>query len=253
MAEPAAKQPHTAFVLHRRPWRETSLLVELFTADAGRIGAVARGARRGSRRQAMLCEPFVELQVAWRGRGDLAQLVSAETLAVAAQRVTGPALFSGFYLNELLVRMLRRHDPYPELYQAYRGALSALAAGLQVEPTLRLFERQLLGETGYGLQLACDSGSGAPLEAEAWYRYEAERGPFRVAGPQASGLVVSGRTLLALAQGAFDNDAQLRECKRLLRTILATHLGGKPLRSRELFPRQPEHRPRRADTGGGRV
>lgn len=228
----ATLQP--AFVLHRRPYRETSLLVELLTRDDGRVGVVARGARR--RRGAPPLEPFVEFQVHWHGRGDLGQLLAAESVA-PPRRLLGAALYSGFYLNELLLRLLRRHDPHPELYADYAAALAALeataAAGL--EPVLRLFECRLLEACGYGLQLREEAAGGTPLEPATLYRYEPERGPIAVTGAGRDGLLVHGQALLALAAGRLEATRDLRELKRLLRALLAPHLGPRPLTSRELF------------------
>lgn len=224
-----------AFVLHRRAWRESSLLVELLTLEGGRVGVVARGARR-RRGPLAACEPFVELQVAWRGRGELGQLVTAEP-GGPGWRLHGDALFSGLYLNEVLLRLLRRHDPHPGLFSAYRETLAGLAAGAAVEPLLRRFERQLLDESGYGLLLTEEAGNGVPIEPAARYRYDLEHGPVRVDGAQAGGLVLSGASLLALADGELHDATVLAECKRLLRSALAPHLGPRPLRSRELFRR----------------
>lgn len=230
-----ALQP--AFVLHRRPYRETSLLVELLTRQDGRVGVVARGARR--RRGAAPLEPFVEFQVRWHGRGDLGQLLAAESVAPPRQ-LQGAALYSGFYLNELLLRLLRRHDPHPELYADYATALAALQAtsapgATGVEPVLRLFECRLLEACGYGLQLREEAAGGTPLEPATLYRYEPERGPIAVTGAGRDGLLVHGQALLALAAGRLEAARDLHELKRLLRALLAPHLGPRPLTSRELF------------------
>ena len=227
----AALQP--AFVLHRRPYRETSLLAELFARDAGRVGVVARGARR--RRGLAPLEPFRELGVHWRGRGELGQLDQAEPLS-PAPALRGSALYSGFYLNELLLRLLRRHDPHPELYADYTAALAALATpGTAVEPVLRLFESRLLAACGYGLQLDANAADGAPLEPDLLYRYVPEHGPVPVEGTGAGGLLVHGRALLALAAGRPAEVSDLPELKRLLRALLEPHLGSRPLASRALF------------------
>jgi len=228
-----ALQP--AFVLHRRPYRETSLLVELLTRGDGRVGVVARAARR-RRRGVPPLEPFVELQVRWRGRGDLGQLLDAESSS-APLRLRGTALYSGFYLNELLMRMLRRHDPHAELFDDYATALAALdAVGTEgVEPVLRLFESQLLKACGYGLQLREEAVTGTELDPDTLYRYEPETGPVTVASDARGGLLVHGRALLALAAGRPKAESDLRELKQVLRGVLAPHLGSRPLASRALF------------------
>jgi DNA repair protein RecO (recombination protein O) len=225
-----AQQP--AFVLHRRPYRETSLLVELFARDAGRVGVVARGGRR---RGVVPLEPFVEFEARWRGRGDLGRLLGAEP-AAPPRALHGDALYSGFYVNELLLRLLRRHDPHPALYADYLTTLDALVtAGETVEPVLRLFERQLLEACGYGLQLAEDADDGTPLRPDGLYRYQPEHGPVAARDGARGGLLVHGRALLALAGGRPEDRRDLRELKRLLRALLEPHLGPRPLASRGLF------------------
>ena len=242
-----ALQP--AFVLHRRPYRETSLLVELLTQTDGRVGVVARAARR--RRGAPPLEPFVELQVRWRGRGDLGQLLDAEG-TTSPLRLSGTALYSGFYLNELLLRMLRRHDPHPELYADYSSALAELTAAgpMAVEPVLRLFECRLLEACGYGLQLREEATNGTAIDPEALYRYEPETGPVAVADDVRGGLLVHGRALLALAAAQVESATDLRELKRLLRGVLAPHLGSRPLTSRALFRGQGRSGTPAPDGGG---
>ncbi|MDX1593074.1 MAG: DNA repair protein RecO [Gammaproteobacteria bacterium] len=224
-----------AYVLHRRPYRESSLLVELLTRDEGRVGVVARGARQKRGRDAL--EPFVELLARWRVRGDLGQLHHAEAVA-SSPRPQGRALYSGFYLNELLMRMLRRHDPHPELFACYAETLSALAGpahDLALEVELRLFEARLLEACGYGLELRVDAVSGAPLDPDGLYRYEPELGPVASDGAARGGLLVHGRALHALAAGRLESRDDLRELKSLLRGLLAPHLGPRPLASRALF------------------
>jgi DNA repair protein RecO (recombination protein O) len=223
-----------AFVLHRRAYRESSLLVELLTRDAGRVGVVARGARR--RRGSTPLEPFVGLLVQWGGRGELGQLRAVER-AEPAPRLVGTALYSGFYLNELLVRLLRRHDPHPEIHAGYAATLSALATTSteRIEALLRLFESRLLEACGYGMELRVEVENGTPLDPEARYRYDPERGPIPVGEEASGGLLVHGSALLALASGRLGEARDLRELKPLMRGVLAPHLGARPLASRALF------------------
>ena len=220
-----------AYVLHRRPYRDTSLLVEAFSRDHGRIGLVARGARRPRSSLAGLLQPFHPLLLSWTGKGDLFTLVGAEADGRAAVPA-GRNLYAGFYLNELLLRLLRRHDPCAELFEVYAVILGHVAAGEDVEWALRLFERHLLEALGYGLSLL-ETAEGLPVEAGECYRYQLENGPR--AGATAEGIAVSGRALLALASGEAP-DAEAREqAKRLLRATLRLYLGEKPLQSRELY------------------
>ncbi len=232
------------YILHSRPYRNTSLLLDVFSREQGRGVLVARGARRARSPLQGLLQPFAPLLLSWQGAGEVQTLTAAESAAPAIA-LQGGRLLSGFYLNELLLRLLGRHDPHPDLYDAYGHTLQALAAGghdAREQASLRIFESFLLRELGYGLQLEQDSHSGEPLRADACYCYEPERGPRRLGAGQdcEHGLAVQGRTLLALRRGELDlNDAQLlREAKRLMRMSLAPHLGERPLKSRELYLQQ---------------
>ena len=227
-----ALQP--AFLLHRKPYRDTSLLIEAISAEHGRLGLVARGARGRRGGLQGLLQPFQGLLLSWSGRGELATLTSAEPNGIPLS-LRGDALISGFYLNELMLRLLPRHDPHPELYQRYVETLQSLAASGQDEWTLRLFERDLLQELGYGLLLTHEGGSGEMVEPEARYCYHPEFGPQRLVHPDEQCLDVHGLTLLTLEQGGEADDRTRMESKRLMRMILSRYLGPKPLASRELF------------------
>ncbi|GIX22045.1 MAG: DNA repair protein RecO [Gammaproteobacteria bacterium] len=219
-----------AYLLHTRPYRNTSLLLEAFSREHGRLGLVARGVCRPGHRWRPLLQPFRLLRLSWQGRGDLGTLSAAEPEG-PAKPPAGPLLIAGFYLNELLYRLLHRHDPHPPLFDAYHDSLRALAAGAPVEPCLRRFEWILLRESGYGLELRVDA-QGSPIDPDRRYRYDPERGA--VPDPQG---VAAGATLLALAAGRFDEPAFWPEMKRLLGGVLRHHLGGRPLHSRRLWRR----------------
>jgi DNA repair protein RecO (recombination protein O) len=227
------------YILHQRPYRDTSALLELWTRDHGRVGAVARGVRTARSRWRGLLQPFRPLLLSWSGRGELVTLTGAECEASAAL-LGGRAVLSGFYLNELLLRLLPRHDPHPVLFDRYGGTLEDLRRAASYERALRLFERSLLEELGYGLALDCDAETGDAIVPERLYRYELERGPVAVPSGVHSALVVRGATLLGLARGELEEEGVLQEAKRLMRAALALYLGDRPLRSRELFsvPRQ---------------
>ena len=220
---------HTAYILHRTPYRETSLLVEAFTAESGRVGLVARGARRRRGAGAPL-EPFIPLLLSWGGRGELGTLTSAEPRS-GPQALPGRRVLSGFYLNELLLRLLQRHDPCPELFAAYEETLLRLCTDDEAW-TLRRFEIQLLEALGYGLNLV-GTIDGEPVQSASRYCYHLERGPAPASGD--GGLLVHGETLLTLASEGEPSVRTLVEAKRLLRAALALYLGDRPLRSRELF------------------
>jgi DNA repair protein RecO (recombination protein O) len=244
-----------AFVLHRRPWRDSSLILDIFSLNHGRCSLIARGARRPSARLHGLLQPFNPLLLSWTQKGELGTLTAAEGRGMLA--LQGRAVISGFYVNELLMKLLARHDAHPELYQAYECVLAELAAaGMGPETggeqrALRRFEKILLDETGYGLVLDRDT-DGAPVDAGAEYDYYPERGPVLVATGVRDSLDakhcvrVSGRSLLALDRGELDDAAILREVRSLMRLALAVCLGGRVLHSRTLF--RP---PAGADGAGG--
>lgn len=220
-----------ALILHRRPYRETSLLLEVFTRDSGRLGIVARGAKR---RNAALLQPFVPLLLRWGGRGELRTLKQAEPRG-RLDLPQGRSLISAFYLNELLLRLIHRDDPHPELFQRYEQTLVSLSEPAEIEWTLRLFERDLLDALGYGLSLESDV-SGASVRAGQCYCYDLEIGPRPFDGaPCPPGGRVSGETLQALASGGKPGRSELQEAKGLMRRTLALYLGERPLRSRELM------------------
>lgn len=223
------------FVLHHYPYGETSLLLEAFTYAFGRVGIVARGVRRAGKAFAgAQLRPFQPLLLTWAGRGDLGTLVRAEA-PEAAIELKGNAMWCAFYVNELVLRLLHRHEAHADLYVAYDGVLRALAATDCQECVLRIFEKRLLAALGYGLALLRDAHSGEPVHAAAVYRYIADEGPVAAAGARSEGLMVRGSTLIALAREESMDADQLREAKMLLRAALAPLLGGKPLYTRSLF------------------
>jgi len=223
-----------AYLLHRKPYRDTSLLIEAFTQSYGRIGLVARGARSRRGGQAALLQPFQPLLLSWSGRGDLHTLTAVEPQQNPLN-LKGDSLISGFYLNELLMRLLPRHDPHPQLFQRYAQTLLLVSDSGMDEWLLRLFERDLLQEIGYGLLLTHEGGSGEMVQAGVRYCYHSEFGPQRHSSADEPCLSVHGETLLCLNQGGEASSRTRTEAKRLMRGVLAGYLGSKPLASRELF------------------
>lgn len=221
-----------AFVLHQRPYRETSLLLDVFTEQAGRLSLVARGVRQQKRRQNNPFQLFQPLWLSWFGRGELATLRQVETTEPAFQ-LRGASSLCGLYINELLVRLLSNQHPEPAVFLLYQQTLARLSETAEVEVSLRLFEQQLLNALGYGLDLQTDT-NGEAIQAEIFYRYQPEQGLMPITDRQATGLI-QGRSLQQLQQaGAFDAPA-LAEIKQLMRTVLNYYLDGKPLKSRALF------------------
>ncbi|HHO69278.1 MAG TPA: DNA repair protein RecO [Gammaproteobacteria bacterium] len=222
------------FVLHERPYRDTSALLELFTREHGRVGVVARGLRTRRSRLRGELQPFCPLLLSWQARGELGTLTGAERRPSAAL-APGDALFSGWYLNELLLRLLARNDPHPDLFDAYAGAVAALAAAEAPAPVLRRFEAGLLQALGYGLVFDHDVESGEPVRPDCDYDYRLESGPVRVSPGQAGGFVFSGARLLAMAGGRFEDAAVEKDARRLMRAALRLYLGDKPLKTREVL------------------
>lgn len=221
-----------AFVLHSRPYKESSALVELFTPQ-GRLRAVMRAARG---RAGSLLRPFVSVEIELRGRGDLKTVARLEQ-AGPTFWLDGQALFSGLYLNELLVRLLPVEDAQPALFEHYAATLPALAAKRPIEPLLRAFEWRLLGELGYGFALEHDL-QGLPIEPAGLYRLIPDAGLEPVSQFQPG--LFNGAELLAMAEADWQVPGALAAAKRLMRQALAPHLGGRPLVSRELFMNMKE-------------
>ena len=225
-----------SYILHSRPYRDSSSLLEVFTAEHGRLSLVARGGRRSSRggSKAALLQPFTPLLLSFSGRAEMKNLGATES-AGAAIALQGERLFSGLYINELLSRLLHRHDPHPRLFAAYGAALESLLACARIEDVLRQFEYTLLDELGYSFDLACDALSGDPVEEGQWYQYNPGLGLVRCQGvAEPSRTAYAGGELLRMADGEFGNEVR-GSAKRLLRQALAEHIGDTPLRSRELF------------------
>lgn len=241
MARAVEPGADSGWVLHRRRYRETSLIVEFLTREHGRVAAVARGALRPKSPLAASLQPLVPLALVLRGRGELLTLVRAEPLA-AAPTLAGERLYCVFYLNELVMRLTAHHDPNPPLLEVYEEALAAIVDGAALEQSLRRFEKRLLDALGFGLMLDAEADTDRPLAAEADYHYLVERGPVRC-GPASAGVRVRGATLRALAAEGELAPAELREAKRLMRQVLDHHLDGRPLASRALFEAQAAGKP----------
>ena len=223
-----------AYVLHHYDYGETSLLLEMFTRRHGRLGVVAKGARRARSPLRAALVPFQPLVMGFSGRGELLTLTAAEP-AGAAPAIAGEALFCGLYLNELLLRLLHRHDPHERLFGSYSDVLGRLGGALDTEAALRVFEKHLLEDIGYGLVLDHEVQDGSPIQPEHLYRYVPERGPVIAQAADGEGIAVQGASLLALAREHLVEEITLREVKHLMRALLARHLGERPLTSRGLF------------------
>jgi DNA repair protein RecO (recombination protein O) len=227
-----------AYVLHARPWRETSVLLELLTEHHGRIGLVARGVQ-GPKRHVLRAalQPLQHIRFDGVQRGELAQLRGAEAID-AAPRLSSDAALAGFYVSELMLRLAPRQDPYSGLYELYGQVRERLRAGAALAWTLRRFERDLIEALGFGFDLSHD-GDGAPVDPAARYRLDPEHGPRRVLSERIDGggrsRTATGRALLALAGDRTPEADDLAGLRRALREVLAHHLGGRGLKSWELM------------------
>lgn len=220
-----------SLILHRRAYRDTSLMLEIFSREHGRIGLIARGARRPKGRWRGLLEPLCALRLSWSGRGEMQTLTAVEPDSRSATP-SGDHLYAAFYAAELVLRLTARHDPHPALFDHLRTVIASLAQEQAIAPALRGFERDLLAELGYGLLLDVETESARPVEPALDYYYHPEHG-LRVSDSraQAAEVAISGAALLALASDALHDAAHQRQARQLLTAALAPHLGGKPLRS----------------------
>jgi DNA repair protein RecO (recombination protein O) len=235
------------YVLHSYPYRETSLILQAWTEKHGRLGLVAKGARRPKSASRIVLVPFQPLTLDWFGRGELRTLKTAEP-AGPATPLAGEALMSAFYMNELLLKLTTRDDPHEALFAAYDEAIASLralsrqaprASSLDLEPVLRRFELRLLQELGYALELAREAGSHVPIAAEREYFYVVERGAV-AAGPSAEGetpanaVRLRGLTLIDLERGRFEDPTTAAQSKQLMRLLIHHCLNGQELATRAL-------------------
>jgi DNA repair protein RecO (recombination protein O) len=229
-----------AYVLHRRIYRETSYLVELFTPLHGRLTVVARGVRKPRSSTQGLLQPFVPLLVSWAGKGELMTLTHVEANGVM-KHLYGECLFAGFYLNELMMCLLQKCDAHAGLYKAYDNAISALQTDRLEQKTLRVFEKYLLEELGYGLLPKSDVSLHNTFSPDKYYRFIPEHGfvicneAMDAAHSTNAGNIFSGKNLIAIAKEDWQNEDCLFDAKRLTRFVLAPLLGARPIYSRRLF------------------
>jgi DNA repair protein RecO (recombination protein O) len=244
MSTDARVNNEPGFILHTYPFKETSVVAEVFTRSHGRVALIARGARRPASALRGLMQPFTPLLLSWFGKSELKTLHAAEWQG-GLMAPQGRALMCGFYLNELLLRLLARGDAHELLYDRYIATFEQLAdeAGstdneraTHFERILRRFEKSLLSEIGYGATFDVDADSGAPIEPDARYVFQPERGALRILERIGQpGCPVSGQTLIDLAADHFERQTTLAESKALMRTLINHTLGAKPLYTRQLL------------------
>ena len=227
-------QDELAFVLHSYPFRETSLLLDVYSHRHGRLTIVARGARRPKSSLRSVLMNFQPLLLSWFGKGEVRTLHSAEWQG-GQPYLQATALMCGFYLNELLLNLLARDDPHDQLFDYYRATLYRLAYETDHAATLRCFEKHLLQELGYALVLDREAGSNKVIQPERSYRYAMERGAILDDGDARAGPLVLGKTMLDMAVDDYSDPTTAQQSKQLMRLLLNHHLGGKTLHTRELI------------------
>ena len=229
---PSARQVWLApaYVLHQYPYRDTSRIVEVFTGDHGRLTLFARGANGPKSALRGVLRPFQRILVSWSGKGEACQLVTAEVDGLITSLAPN-RLMSGFYLNELLLKLTQRCDPHPAIFHSYAACMQALCEGEYEEPALRRFEKRLLNDLGYGLELE-RTGEGVAVEMSRYYRFAAESGP-QLCVADAPGAVY-GQSLVDLQAERFGDARSLRDAKRVLRAEIDACLDGRSLKSREV-------------------
>jgi DNA repair protein RecO (recombination protein O) len=244
--KPVLGETDRAFVLHTYPYRETSLIVEAFTATRGRLVLVAKGAKRPTGAMRGMLHPFQVLTLAWFGRSEMKTLKGAELECILPQ-LAGPALLSAFYMNELLLKLMHREDPHDALFAAYERAVTALAGltrgdGMvrDIAGILRRFEVVLVQELGYALQLAQEADSHVPVDPARNYWYQVERGPVdaRYVARESNhgdGLQLSGKTLVDMANNDYADPQTQAQSKQLMRRMINHLLGDKVLHTRNLI------------------
>jgi DNA repair protein RecO (recombination protein O) len=223
-----------AYVLHAYPYKETSLVVEAFGRHTGRVGLLARGARRPRSALRGVLLAFHPLRLTWSAGAELGTLVSAEWSG-GLSALAGSGLMCGFYLNELLLKLLPRDDPHERLFDAYATCLGQLGEGGSHAVLLRAFELRLLAELGYAPVLERDGASGAPIDPARRYRYEPDRGPIAVNGAAEGELVLGGQALLDIAAGDYARPETREQSRRLMRALIGERLGGQTLHTRAVL------------------
>lgn len=236
----------SAFLLQNRAYRDTSALIEIVTPDHGRISLVARGVKSGNSKYRGVLQPFRKLLVSWSGNNELKSLTTVEEDGVVPH-LKGKALVSAMYINELLVRLLHRNEGHETLFSNYQQTLLELESAQDILKTLRIFEKNLLQELGYGLMLEYDAESGDPIDENCEYTYLVESGPVGRSVPgnnssvygsivkENAGITIQGKSLLSLFREELDDPGSLKESKKLLRYIINFYLDGMPIKSRDIL------------------
>jgi DNA repair protein RecO (recombination protein O) len=227
-----------AFVLHSYPYKETSLIVEAFSRRQGRTALIAKGARRPRSALRGVLHAFQPLRLSWTGSGELNTLITAEWQG-GMPFLRGFGLMCGFYVNELILKLLPRDDAHELLFDAYSESLERLAGNEPTAAVLRRFEKRLLSEMGYAMLLDRDAVDGAPIDPALHYLYDPERGPLPVSvaanGTSRNEMVVRGSTLLDLDSDDFSSVETLHQARGLMRALIGQRLHGQTLHTRSVL------------------
>lgn len=226
-----------AYILHQRPFRDTSQILEVFTKDFGRLSIMSRGSRGPKSRLKNIIQPFRALVVSWSGRGEMPTLTGAETASQSVAFLQGRSLACALYINELVMYLTHKHDVHDLLFSQYHHTINSLVETDKLEQALRQFEFNMLENLGVSLDLTHDAKTGNELNEAAEYFFQLESGFYELSGDltRPGGPVVSGSSLLEISQGRFETEKTLKDAKHLMRYIISHYLGGKSLKSRELF------------------
>lgn len=227
-------QKEPGFVIHTRPYSETSLFVEVFSRNYGRITVIAKGARRQKSKFRGVLLPFRRLWTGWSGKGEIPTLTLAEPAELWTE-MRGHGLLCGFYVNELVIKLLHRYDAHSGLFDYYADTMERLRHNGGDEAVLRLFEKRLLRELGYAMNLEREASGGREILAEEDYRYIPQLGAVAIHNNRKGGVPISGAALRALRDETFRGERELKECKKLMRTMISIQLENRPLYSRKLF------------------
>jgi len=234
MADRESVELEHAYLLHQRPYKNTSQLIDCLTLNHGLVSLVAQGSRRPRSGQRAVLQSFLPLQISWIRRGELGRLVHVE-LRPPANEMTGERLLAGFYMNELLLRLMARGDPNVPVFSCYSRALADLVTRANILVVLRLFELRLLEALGYGLNLHHDTETGEPICAERRYHFEPERGAHLDRGSVSENDSYWGRELMSLRDESLEDENSRRAAKRLLARVLRVYLGERPLKTRSVL------------------
>lgn len=222
------------FILKSQSYKETSVIHQVFTKDYGLVSILSKGSRVKNSKQGSLLQAFRCLQVSWVGKSELKTLTGVEESQHRTLPLKGRSLYCGFYANELILNFLQKHDEHQQLFNAYEELLDQLSGLADIEPPLRQFEKTLLEDIGYGLQLQYEANTGECIKPEEFYTYQHGHGALLAKKPHKEKLFL-GDMLINLHDNQLKDKAQIKQAKRLMRTVIDSQLGGKILKSRELF------------------